>query len=601
MKKIFLSIVAVLASVSAYAAEKVSFTVDAPMIVSLGQPFRVSFNINAKPDNGTFQAPSFENFDVMAGPSTSQSSSTSVVNGKATSSVSYGYTYVVSPQKEGTFTIGAASVSVGGSKHTSNTTVIEVRGESQSSSNSATTIAKDDLMLRLELSKTSAYKGEPIRATLKLCTRVNFAVQEYPKMPAFNGFWSQQLDVNQGPFRETINNKAYDVYNVAEYILYPQQSGELTIEPIEMTAVALVQVESSRNYDPFFGSPYETLQIPRKLKTPELKVKVKEFPAGAPASFLGAVGRYTMSHELSATELPANSSATLQITISGVGNLNFVSAPTLSLPASFELYDIKSEERLQNTASGSRGYRRFDYPFIVRAEGEYDVAPVEFTYFDLEKQKYETLSTGPLKIVVTPDLGASAQSQTGTTTPTVITTPTVKREDVKQLGEDIRYIKQSTELRSVVAPLVLSSTYWIVIFVLLLAAIATYLILRKRIRDNSDEVLVKGRRANRVAVKRFRVAAKYMREDNSSAFYKEMLSGLWGYMSDRFNIPIADLKREVVREELQKRGAAEEAETFIAVIARCEEAQYSPIANSEMESIYDEGVEAVSKIEKVAK
>ena len=206
-----------------------------------------------------------------------------------------------------------------------------------------------------------------------------------------------------------------------------------------------------------------------------------------------------------------------------------------------------------------------------------------------------------MKIVVTPDLGASAQSQTGTTTPTVITTPTVKREDVKQLGEDIRYIKQSTELRSVVAPLVLSSTYWIVIFVLLLAAIATYLILRKRIRDNSDEVLVKGRRANRVAVKRFRVAAKYMREDNSSAFYKEVLSGLWGYMSDRFNIPIADLKREVVREELQKRGAAEEAETFIAVIARCEEAQYSPVASSEMKSIYDEGVEAVSKIEKVAK
>ena len=600
MRRVLLLLVAMLTVVSVRAAGKISFMVEAPMIAAVGQPIRVEYKINAKPDNGTFEAPQFENFDYMAGPSTSQSSSTSIINGKTTSSVSYGYTYVIVPQKEGTFTIGAASVSVGGTKHTSNTTVIEVRGESQSSAQGAT-VNKEDLLLRLELSKKSAYKGEPISATLKLCTRVNFAVQEYPKMPAFNGFWSQQLKVDQGPFRETINNKAYDVYNITEYILYPQQGGELVIEPIEMTAVALVQVESDKGYNPFYGGGYETLQIPRKLKTPEIKIKVKEFPAGAPASFAGAVGRYTMSHELSSTELSANASATLQLTISGVGNLNFVSAPTLSLPASFELYDIKNEEKLQNTASGSKGYRRFDYPFIVRAEGEYEIAPVEFTYFDLDKQKYETLSTGPLKIVVTPDLGASAQSQTGTTTPTVITTPTVKREDVKQLGEDIRYIKQSTELRSVVAPLVLSSTYWIVIFVLLLAAIATYLILRKRIRDNSDEVLVKGRRANRVAVKRFRVAAKYMREDNSSAFYKEMLSGLWGYMSDRFNIPIADLKREVVREELQKRGAAEEAETFIAVIARCEEAQYSPIANSEMESIYDEGVEAVSKIEKVAK
>ena len=594
MKRILLLLVAMLAVVSVRGAGKISFTVDAPMIASVGQPIRVEYKINAKPDNGTFEAPQFENFDYMAGPSTSQSSSTSIINGKTTSSVSYGYTYVLVPQKEGNFTIGAASVSVGGTKHTSNTTVIEVRGESQSSAQGAT-VNKEDLLLRLELSKKSAYKGEPISATLKLCTRVNFAVQEYPKMPAFNGFWSQQLKVDQGPFRETINNKAYDVYNITEYILYPQQGGELVIEPIEMTAVALVQVESDKGYNPFYGGGYETLQIPRKLKTPEIKIKVKEFPAGAPASFAGAVGRYTMSHELSSTELSANASATLQLTISGVGNLNFVSAPTLSLPASFELYDIKSEEKLQNTASGSKGYRRFDYPFIARAEGEYEVAPVEFTYFDLDKQKYETLSTGPLKIVVTPDKGATVQPQE------TITTPSVKRVDVQQLAEDIRYIKQTTALRSVVAPLVLSSTYWMVILVLLLAALASYVIVRKRIRDNRDEVLVKGRRANRVAVKRFRVAAKYMGEGDSSAFYKEMLSGLWGYMSDRFNIPVADLKREVVREELQKRGAAAEAEAIIAVIARCEEAQYSPIANSEMKSIYDEGVEAVSKIEKVAK
>ena len=580
--------------VSVRAAGKISFTVEAPMIAAVGQPIRVEYKINAKPDNGTFEAPQFENFDYMAGPSTSQSSSTSIINGKTTSSVSYGYTYVIVPQKEGTFTIGAASVSVGGTKHTSNTTVIEVRGESQSSAQ-GTTVNKEDLLLRLELSKRSAYKGEPISATLKLCTRVNFAVQEYPKMPAFNGFWSQQLKVDQGPFRETINNKAYDVYNITEYILYPQQGGELVIEPIEMTAVALVQVESDKGYNPFFGGGYETLQIPRKLKTPEIKIKVKEFPAGAPASFAGAVGRYTMSHELSSTELSANASATLQLTISGVGNLNFVSAPTLSLPASFELYDIKNEEKLQNTASGSKGYRRFDYPFIVRAEGEYEIAPVEFTYFDLDKQKYETLSTGPLKIVVTPDKGAVVQPQA------TITTPTVKREDVQQLAEDIRYIKQNTALRSVVAPLVLSSTYWTMILILLLIAVLVYMMVRKRIRDNSDEVLVKGRRANRVAVKRFRVAAKYMGEENSGAFYKEMLSGLWGYMSDKFNIPVADLKREVVREELQKRGAVAEAEAVIAVIARCEEAQYSPVASSEMKSIYDEGVEAVSKIEKVAK
>ena len=282
---------------------------------------------------------------------------------------------------------------------------------------------------------------------------------------------------------------------------------------------------------------------------------------------------------------------TLQLTISGKGNLNFISAPTLSLPASFELYDVKSEEKI----TGNQGYRRFDYPFIVRAEGEYDIAPVEFSFFDLDTKSYKTVATPPMKLVVTPDKGASSSQQQ-------MVTSGVKREEVKLLGEDIRFIKLGdAELRSVVAPLVLSSTYWLAIFAMLVVAVLAYLIVRKRIRDNSNEVLVKGRRANRVAVKRFRIAEKYMREQDRRAFYEEMLRGLWGYLSDRFNIPVADLTRDVVRAELQRRGATAEAETIIAVIARCEEAQYSPVATAEMDSIYEEGVEAVSKIEKIAK
>jgi hypothetical protein len=262
------------------------------------------------------------------------------------------------------------------------------------------------------------------------------------------------------------------------------------------------------------------------------------------------------------------------------------------------LYDVTTEEKLENSASGSKGYRRFDYPFIARAKGEYEIAPVEFTYFDLVTQKYKTLATPPLKMVVTADKGASTAtpSQQSGETPAP-----VRKVAKEQKEEDIRYIKRNTKLRSVETPLVLSPTYWWIVVAMLVAAVLSYLIVSKRMRDNSDEVLVKGRRANRVAVRRFRVAAKYMQEQNSSAFYKEMLNGLWGYMSDRFNIPVAELKREVVREELQRRGASAEAEMFIAVIERCEEAQYSPIASAEMKSIYDEGVEAVSKIEKIAK
>ena len=601
-------LVALFAIFSVHAAEEVSFTLNAPMIASVGEAFRIEFELNAKPDSDSFVPPSFENFDVVAGPSVSQGSSVQIINGEMTKSISYAITYVLIPQKAGTFAIAPATIGVKKKSYTTQRTMIEVRdgaqggssaqqgGRNQSESAESRanrTIEKDDLLLRLELSKKSVYKGEPIRAILKLYSRANIAGSESSKMPAFNGFWSQQMDIEQGPFRETLNGKVYEAYNIAEYLLYPQQSGTLTIEPAELTVVAQVVVQSNRGFDPFFGGGHEVYNVRRALKTPEVKVQVKEFPAGAPASFAGAVGRYNISHRLSSTEVAANSAVTLQLTISGTGNLNFIPAPTLSLPTSFELYDVKSEENLQNSASGSRGYRRFDYPFIVRAEGNYEIAPVEFTYFDLEKKKYVTLATPPLRLVVTPDKNATTQQQVAVG---------VKREDVRLLGEDIRFIKLgSPALRSVVAPFVLSPLYWLVVALILVVAVVVYFVVRKHIRDSRNVVLVKGKRANKMAIRRFRIAEKYMREQDRRAFYEEMLRALWGYLGDKFNIPVADLTREVVRKELSKRGAASEAESVIAVIARCEEAQYSPATTVEMKDIYEEGIDAISKIESAIK
>jgi len=607
-RKVLTLIVALFAIFSVHAAEEVSFTLNAPMIASVGEAFRIEFELNAKPDSDSFVPPSFENFDIVAGPSVSQGSSVQIINGEMTKSISYAITYVLIPQKAGTFAIAPATIGVKKKSYTTQRTMIEVRdgaqgggsaqqgGRNQSESAESRanrTIEKDDLLLRLELSKKSVYKGEPIRAILKLYSRANIVGSESSKMPAFNGFWSQQMDIEQGPFRETLNGKVYEAYNIAEYLLYPQQSGTLTIEPAELTVVAQVVVQSNRGFDPFFGGGHEVYNVRRALKTPEVKVQVKEFPAGAPASFAGAVGRYNISHRLSSTEVAANSAVTLQLTISGTGNLNFISAPTLSLPTSFELYDVKSEENLQNSASGSRGYRRFDYPFIVRAEGNYEIAPVEFTYFDLEKKKYVTLATPPLRLVVTPDKNAATQQQVAVG---------VKREDVRLLGEDIRFIKLgSPALRSVVAPFVLSPLYWLVVALMLVVAVVVYFVVRKHIRDSRNVVLVKGKRANKMAIRRFRIAEKYMREQDRRAFYEEMLRALWGYLGDKFNIPVADLTREVVRAELSKRGAVSEAESMIAVIARCEEAQYSPATTVEMKDIYEEGIDAISKIESAIK
>lgn len=609
-KRFLATIVALCTFIVAFADEQVTFETSAPMIVSAGEAFRVEFNLNAKPDDKSFEAPSFDGFSVLAGPSVSQGSSIQIVNGSMTRSVSYTITYVLQAPKAGQLTIGVAKIAVDGKSYSTQKTPIEVRqdndnhGSTASQSNqrqeqqsleqrASNQLAEDDLMLRLSVSRKSVYKGEAVRATLKLYSRVNVIGSEGAKLPSFDGFWSQQLESEQGPFRETLNGKVYDAYNLGEYILYPQQSGKLTIEPAKITIVAQVFVRSNRQRNSFFDGP-DIYNLRREVKSPAVTIDVKSFPAGAPASFTGAVGKYTMEAHLSSGQVSANSAANIDLKISGTGNIGFVKEPQIVLPVSFELYDVKSTEQVKTTASGSVGYRQFEYPFIARAEGDYTIAPIEFTYFSPDSGEYVTLTTDSFDLSVTPDKNAPA-SGTGVS-------PIVSKQDVRLLGNDIRFIKLSeAKLYSASAPLVLSPLYFAIMAAMVLLAVVLYFIIGKRIRDSHNSVLVKGKRANKIAVQRFRAAERYMREMNRHAFYEEMLKAMWGYISDRFNIPIADLTKESMRDELTRRGAADEAKQLIAIISLCEEAQYSPVEPATMSDLYGRGIDIVSKIESLVK
>ncbi|MDE7122849.1 MAG: BatD family protein, partial [Alistipes sp.] len=290
--------------------------------------------------------------------------------------------------------------------------------------------------------------------------------------------------------------------------------------------------------------------------------------------------------------LAANSAATYTVKISGTGNLTFVQAPKLALPGSFEQYNVKTIESINPTASGITGYRQFEYPFIARAEGSYDLEPVEFSYFDPALKRYETLSSKPLAIEITPDGSGGGEA-------VVMQGRGMSKEEVRLLGQDIRFIRLGApRLGPERRPFLFSSGYWALLGAILAAFGGAYALLRKRIRESQNVALVRGRRANKVAVQRFRTARKYMEEQNRHAFYEEMLRALWGYMSDRFNIPVANLTKENVREELHKRGADPELQQrFTAIITRCDEAQYSPVATAQMSEVYTEGVDLVSRIE----
>ena len=612
--KIFLTALPVLAIFSAYAAEKVTFEANSPLTVAVGEAFRVEFALNAKPDEDSFKAPSFEGFDVLAGPAVSQGSSVQIINGSMTKSVSYTYTFVLLPQAAGNVTVGAAEVKVDGTTYRTRPLPIEIVNEGEGSraqqqqggshrpddaqTDAQSQIGKDDILLRAVVSRTSVYKNEPLHVAFKLYTRVPYVNIVPESAPSFNGFWSQDLtDPNAGRVgRETYNGKVYETRVLYDYLLYPQQVGALAIEPVEMTVVAQVVVQS-RNADPFFGSGREVYNVPRKVQSQRAAVTVKPLPTGAPASFSGAVGNFTMDAQFPSERIAANSGATVTVKISGTGNLTFVQAPKLPLPTSFEQYNVKTTESINTSSSGISGYRQFEYPFIARAEGTYDLEPVEFTFFDPQRMQYVTLKSKPMTLEITPD------ARGGGGDAVVMQGRGMSKEEVKMLGQDIRYIKlKGAQLRSEREPFIFSAAYWILLGGILVVFAMIYVALRRQIRESQNVALVRGKRANKVAVQRFRAARRYMEEQNRHAFYEEMLRALWGYMSDKFNIPVANLTKENVREELHKRGvSSEDSQRFTAIITQCDEAQYSPVESARMGDVYSEGVNLISRIESVIK
>ncbi|MBR5850708.1 MAG: protein BatD [Alistipes sp.] len=611
LAKILLTVSLLLTTLVSWAA-KTEFEVSTPLTVAVGEAFRVEFSINAKPDDNSFQAPSFEGFDVLAGPVVSHGTSMSIMNGTMTRSVNYTYSFVLLPQSAGNRTIAAASIKVEGEQFRTRPQPIEVVDEGATTAtrgstaqrqqrresmqgNVADRVAEDDILLRAIVSKSTVYKNEPLHVTYKLYTRVPFGDYSFDASPSFNGFWAQDL-VKKGSQaqsgRETYNGKVYDTFVLGDWLLYPQQAGTLSIDPMGMTIVAQVVVQS-RNPDPFFGSGHEVYNVPRKVQSRPMTITVKPLPAGAPSDFNGAVGDFTLETTPPSSRLTANTGATYTVRISGTGNLTFVQAPTLLLPSSFEQYNVKTTEAINTSAAGISGYRQFEYPFIARAEGPFEIEPVSFSYFDPTRSEYVTLRSKEVQMEVDPD------ARTASNEAPVVAGRGLSKEEVRLLGEDIRFIKLgAATLTKERRPLLFTSAYWMALLAIVAAFGVAYGMLRRRIRESQNLVLVRGKRANKVAVQRFRSARKYMELGDRRAFYEEMLRALWGYMSDKLNIPVAILTKERVREELRKRGiVAEEAQRFTEIIARCDEAQYSPSASASMGEVYAEGVELLSQME----
>ena len=614
MKRIITALIVALYATAAFA--QTSISVDAHKVVGVDERFNVVFEVEGENSPSNFTWSPGDDFQLVWGPQKGTSSSVSIVNGKVSKSSKSSFTYILLPKKTGTFTLPAATATVKGETISSKSITIQVvqngagqssgsssssggRGSSSSGSGSSSSreaASGEDVFMRLNLSKTNVVVGEPITATLSLYQRANIVGFENARFPSFDGFWSQETETpsNIEFHRESLGDNIYNAAVLRRYVIIPQKSGNMTIDPAEI--VCLINVlrpgrSSGSIFDSFFGEEYVTVK--KRVSTRAVTVKVSPLPAGAPASFSGGVGNYSISARLSKDSLKVHDAASLIVTVSGKGNVSLIEAPKLSFPPDFETYDVKTTQSTDK--SGTTGSKTFEYPFIPRSYGDFTLPPLKYSYYDVNSKKYATVSTDSLRIKV------AKGNQTATTTLEPGQNQlTVDRKGVKNLGEDIRFIRTKAPSFSedkgffVGRPL-----YWIILALLALAAFAIWLTMRKAAAMRADVRGTKNRKATKMALKRLKLAGEFMSKGLQTAFYEELHRALLGFVSDKLSMDMAEQNKENIAAALASRGISEGlANEFTDLLDACEYARDAPSTGSEqMSAHYEKAVDVITAID----
>lgn len=589
-------------------ADDVSFRADAPKQVVMGRPFRLTYTVNQRARD--LRAPEMENFDIVAGPYTSQSSSTQFINGQHTSNFTLTFTYTLMPRKEGTFNIQPASINVDGTTHHSNGLKITVlpadeqpagqasnngssRGMSEQPSSSSNT--SGDIFIKTQVSKTRVHEQECILLSYKLYFAgvdvANFT--NNVKIPEFKGFLKQELEQGEVQVQlEHYNGRNYQTAVLFQTLLYPQKSGEIEIEPATFEAIVRVpnraQVRSI--FDDFFAS---YTNVTKTLRAPGTTIHVASLPGGKPADFSGGVGKFDIKSSITGENITSNDAVTIKLTISGNGNMKLLKTPEVDWPDGFEVYDPKVTNNFRATTSGVSGSKEIEYLAIARAAGDYTIPSIKFSYFDVNDGTYKTLSTDSYQIHVA--RGANEQEQT-----VVSGTTFANKEDIKQLGSDIRYIHTGNLTPAKTDQGGINAFWWLWYLIPLLIATLLFVIFRKQIRENADVTKMRYKKANKVAQKRLKTAKKLLSENQDAAFYEEIERAACSYLSDRLSIPTSDLNKDNISEILRKKGTSDELINEVKdVLSTAEFARYAPSAAGSKQALYDATAKLIDKLENI--
>jgi hypothetical protein len=590
---------------------QVSCQASAPSQVSIGQSFRYSIVLNKKPSSYTpFKS---NDFSVLNGPSQSSSSSYSFINGQQSSSISITYSYDLQANKKGNFVIPAQKFVVEGKEISSNSvsvTVVEGQPQqqgnrqNQSSSTQAATansvaLTENDLMIKAEVSNSNPYMGEEVIVTHKLyvSNKINggFSIEKM-NLPTQTGLWSYQMgDPNAEAKRNntTIDGKPYTVYEIRKTAVFPQKSGEIQISPFEMKIKARViyQVRTNDPWEAFFGGGQRSQDYLLDKKSNVIKLNVKNLPANnRPDNFDDLVGNFTVKAHLSRFELKANDATNLTITITGTGNLQHIEPPKIAFPTDFDVTDPKVLDKINTSGSTVNGLRTFEYVIVPRTEGEFVIPAASFSFFNKATQSYQTITTEDFFIKVNKDEGGNVNQIVSS-----------NQKDIKYLDKDIRFIKTSGRAFHPVRGNIFMSGWYFCFLLLPLILFFIFMLIRyKHIENNKDIAVVKDRKANRVARKRLKKAEELSHKNNTEDFYEEIARVLWGYISDKFHIPLSQLSMDTFKAKLSEKSVNENLiEELSKTLQQCEFARFAPgNAEENMKDMYKQTAAFITKMEK---
>ena len=522
--------------------------------------------------------PDLSDFRVLSGPN--ESTSFQFINGRISSSKSW--TFVLKPKRAGTLRIGTAEISSGGETYRTEPITLEVSGKGSapptdkpSRGVTAPQPGKElpELFVQVSADKTRIYQNEQVILTYTIFTRVSVSAYEISRLPSTPGFWTEEFQLPQQPTVEDVvlSGRHYRRAVIRRVALFPTRSGQMVVDPLEVTCQVQLQDPYRRSLDPFdilFDSPFMRQRTEeRVIETEPLTLNVVPLPAaGKPDNFSGAVGNFKLDVSLDRDRVTTNEALTMTVRFTGTGNIKLLDRPNFKAPSDFESYDPKESVDVKKSGNRISGTKTYEYVLIPRVPGVASIPPIEFTYFNPATKSYHTLKEGGFEVEV--ERGADES---------VATLPGIAKEDVKLLAEDIRYLKKPGRLLRISNPYSLPAAYWITMA--LPPVIAFLLWWGARVLGGT--ALQARRRDRRIyfrAKRELRALGKMAADgDKLPQAYGAIHKILLTYLGTKLGMPASGFKEEEVLGRLAKQKLDQDIiSTLEEIFQACNYARFAP-------------------------